>query len=124
MPGEPQWFGPTEQRVAAVAVDDLVGDDPVHLVKIDVEGSEAGAIAGMERILTRQRPPIIFEFFPKLLSEIGEIEPVELLDTLRNSGYEIFRIQPNGKLSKQPLSNAAAMPGEGDVLTDLFAAPC
>jgi FkbM family methyltransferase len=123
MPGEPQWFGPTEQRVPAIAVDDLVGHGPLHLVKMDVEGSEAGAIAGMKRILSEQRPKMIFEFFPLMLRQVGEIEPFDLLDTIRGFGYAIFRLGNKAKVSKEPLSNADAMPKEGEVLTDLFAIP-
>lgn len=123
MPGEPQWFGQTEQQVEAIAIDDLIGHGPVHLVKMDVEGSEAGAIAGMKSILTRQRPPIIFEFFPQMLREVGGIEPVELLETLRGFGYDIHQLSARAKISRQPISNEAAMPTEGEVLTDLFASP-
>lgn len=123
MPGEPQWFGPTEQRVPAIAVDDVVGHRPVHLVKMDVEGSEPLAIKGMKRLLSQQRPPVIFEFFPRLLREVGEIEPFELLDTLRGYGYDIFRLRAKARISKEPLSNQAAMPRDGEVLSDLIAIP-
>jgi hypothetical protein len=90
---------------------------------MDVEGSEAGAIAGMKRILSEKRPQILFEFFPRMLREVGEIEPFELLDSLRGFGYDIFRLDAKARISKAPLSNSAALPREGEVLTDLFAAP-
>jgi FkbM family methyltransferase len=123
MPGESQWLGETEQRVEAVAVDDLVGDESVHLVKIDVEGSEAGAFAGMKRILSKQRPPVLFEFFPKLLKEVGDIESFELLDMIRGHRYHIHRLSPRGKISRMPFSNEAVMPPEGQMLNDLIALP-
>jgi FkbM family methyltransferase len=110
MAENPQFFGEKDHPVQAIAIDDVVGEnDRVDLVKMDIEGAEAKAIKGMRRLLTRQRPPIIFEFFPNLLWSTGEIEPVVLLDMLRSFGYQMYRIHPDSSISPCPLSNDEAM---------------
>ncbi len=41
--------------------DTLIGDTNVDLIKIDVEGMEMGALAGLEATVARCRPPIFIE---------------------------------------------------------------
>jgi len=110
MSDAPEFYGDRERAVQAVAVDDIVGEeDRVNLIKMDIEGAELKAIKGMRRLLSRQRPPMIFEFFPDLLRDIGQSEPVDLLDTLRGFGYAIYRIAPDSSVSTTPLNNQDAM---------------
>ncbi len=47
--------------VRQVTVDDVVGDRPVDLVKVDVEGFEHKALAGMRRLLARDHPDVFAE---------------------------------------------------------------
>ncbi len=47
--------------VRQVIVDDVVGDRPVDLVKVDVEGFEHKALAGMQRLLGRDHPDVFAE---------------------------------------------------------------
>jgi FkbM family methyltransferase len=49
-------------KVQVEAIDDIVPPSRrVGLIKIDVEGHEAEALAGLTRILSTDRPPVIFE---------------------------------------------------------------
>jgi len=45
----------------AMLIDSLAVPGPVRLVKIDVEGHELQVLKGMEKLLSRDRPVIIFE---------------------------------------------------------------
>ncbi|MBF9029664.1 FkbM family methyltransferase [Rhodobacterales bacterium HKCCE3408] len=47
--------------VAVLAGDDLVGDGPVDLIKIDVEGMELDVLEGLRSTVARCRPPIFIE---------------------------------------------------------------
>jgi FkbM family methyltransferase len=54
---------PRELEVRAVSLDDyLPSGEPVHFVKIDVEGAEALVLAGMQRLLRESRPVVLVEF--------------------------------------------------------------
>jgi FkbM family methyltransferase len=48
--------------VALARLDDLIpAEQPVHFLKVDVEGGELGVFEGARRILTRWRPVVLFE---------------------------------------------------------------
>lgn len=57
-----------EIRVAMRRLDDLIGAEPVDVVKIDVEGAELGVLRGAEAVIARDRPTIMFESGPQ---EVG-----------------------------------------------------
>jgi FkbM family methyltransferase len=65
--------------VQSVALDDLLGDLPrLDLVKMDIEGHEPPALAGMMRLVTRHRPALLTEFNPRCLG-VQQQEPLEYL---------------------------------------------
>jgi FkbM family methyltransferase len=50
-------------RVIQARLDDLLApEQPVHLIKVDVEGAELQVLRGAKRTLTRWRPVVVFEF--------------------------------------------------------------
>ena len=50
-----------EVKVRVAAIDDLLPDVTVDVIKIDVEGAELGALRGAEMTIKRSRPTIMFE---------------------------------------------------------------
>ena len=63
----------------------------------------------MDRLLRTQRPKLIFEFYPHLLRNIGGVEPLVLLQTVRSYGYEIRGIdRDGGGAVSAPLSDGQA----------------
>ena len=96
--------------VQAAAVDDLLpAGQPIHVVKMDIEGAEMRALQGMERLLRSQRPQLVFEFFPHMLRHIGGVEPLSLLQTVRSHGYDIGTIDRDGGAVSDPLSDGQVM---------------
>jgi FkbM family methyltransferase len=114
--------------VQAAAIDDLVpAGQPIHLVKMDIEGAEMRALQGMRRLLESQRPQLIFEYFPHMLRHIGGIEPAALLHAVRAHGYDIRVIERDGRPVSDSLSDGqvmgrAELVGEHEYL-DLLAVP-
>ena len=69
-------------------VDALV-DGRVDLIKIDVEGAELDALAGMERILTENpQARLLVEWNPACMHQAGR-EPDELPELLLRRGYRL-----------------------------------
>jgi FkbM family methyltransferase len=60
--GEPQPGVLDGVTVPATSLDAEFADDRLDLVKIDVEGAEGLVVAGMSRLLRRDRPIIVLEF--------------------------------------------------------------
>lgn len=118
-PGEPERgeddasgfdVHPTEP-VEMVTLDAELGTaETVSLIKIDTEGSEAGVVAGAERVLARWRPAVLCE-------ENGH-DAAELLETL---GYRRFHYDPRLHLVK-PGRPAGKLERNSLWLADLAAA--
>ncbi|WP_237711945.1 FkbM family methyltransferase [Rhodanobacter sp. 115] len=83
--------------VAPVAtLDEILCDTSADLIKIDVQGAELLVMAGM-RLLVNRSPglKIVLEFSPGLL-EMSHVNPVAALAALREQGFDIGLIHPDG----------------------------
>jgi FkbM family methyltransferase len=86
--------------VGAVVIDDFLKGNKVDFVKMDVEGAEGKALAGMSKIIKENKKlKILTEFFPSLLAELGT-NPEKYLESLVGHGFRIYDI--NGR--KQPVA--------------------
>jgi FkbM family methyltransferase len=97
--------GEDSTEVEIVRADDLVTGS-VDVVKLDVEGAEAAALRGMERILTGEGRPgaLLVECYPALLERAGSSRE-ELLAILEGHGYLVEWIDEAAGRTK-PLSEA------------------
>lgn len=81
----------------AVALDEVLEErewEHVDLIKIDIEGSEVEALAGMYRCLARQQAPqVIIEVNGHALHQYGH-DPREALAELEQRGYRSYLIDP------------------------------
>lgn len=82
--------------VQAKSVDEILADlgwDRVDFIKMDIEGSEVKAIAGMSKLLSREDAPIIlFESNGHTLNYFGET-PNRLMAALKSFGYRCYLIE-------------------------------
>ena len=91
---------PSEGREAVdvdmVALDDVI-DEPVDLVKIDVQGYESHVLAGMRGVIERSAELVMLvEFCPALLIEAGT-QPADLLDELRALSLAMYEIDDDAR---------------------------
>ncbi len=73
--------------VPVTTLDELVGDDPPALIKIDVEGSELRVMQGARRLLSEAAPVLLFEHAGH--SEHFGITPAQVRAFLGDLGYSI-----------------------------------
>lgn len=108
-------LGGTSFEVDVVRVDDDLADlgRPIDVVKMDIQGAESLALAGMSRILERDRPRVmVVEFWPKGLDGMGR-DPRELLEVLDRAGYKYTElgsddlVDPDDLLERLTPENAA-----------------
>ncbi len=89
---ESQQGGEQTVTVQAVRVDDAVqrsGLDRVDLIKLDVEGAEPKALAGMEGILRRWGPTVVCEWHPAAAGR-------DYAATFARLGYSYRLLEPEG----------------------------
>lgn len=88
-----------DQRVRTIALDDhfaALGWPPVHLVKMDIEGGEAGALAGMGQ-LCRRNPDLllVMEYNLQALGRAG-VSPPQLRSLLLGLGFQYAWVVERG----------------------------
>ncbi|MCC5975577.1 MAG: FkbM family methyltransferase [Rubellimicrobium sp.] len=76
-------------EVQVVALDEVLPDVTVDVVKIDIEGAELGALRGGRKLLERSRPVIMFECVLPEPNALG-YSAVLLWDWFDAMGFRIF----------------------------------
>ena len=89
---------PSFSEVMTTTLDDMVGQRPVRLIKIDTEGAEQKILEGAQTVLQRQKPPyIIVECNPFGASQFGDTNE-SMRAFMRDFGYEAFFIDAGGQI--------------------------
>jgi FkbM family methyltransferase len=84
---------PHHYHAATVVLDDILHTiTRIDVVKLDVEGAEPWAIAGMQQLIHRHRPLVISEFAPLGIEQTTQRHPENYLLQLRQLGYTLFVI--------------------------------
>jgi FkbM family methyltransferase len=106
---------PTDRRTVRVfAIDDAIKAErfrPPTLIKIDVEGAEAGAIVGMEATLRRHKPVLVYEI------DDGDRDSFharwESLDQIvTEHGYRVTRLEQSYPDMKWHVGHSLAVPAD------------
>lgn len=82
-----------EIKVPVVTLDEIAGENPPTVVKIDVEGAELKVLEGAAAALTKYRPAIQIGFHPFAFEDPSEASR-ELLERLKSCGYATGHIAP------------------------------
>lgn len=91
-----------EIPVTLDTLDRVVGDTPIDVVKIDVEGGEFHVLAGARELLERHRPLLVFEHGSGAIGPYG-VTSADLYRLLSDFGYRIS-VLPEWFENKQALS--------------------
>ena len=89
---------PRFQTIPGFRWDGRFGERRIDLVKLDIEGFEPRAIAGMEGSLARHRPVVVSEFAPSNLADIGGVDPRDYLRWFQERGYRCSLSNEDGEL--------------------------
>ena len=125
--GAPPVPVPASFVVAAEPLDALLGPrglDRLDLVKIDVEGAEPLVLRGGGETLSRHRPRLVSEFFPRALDSSPWGSAAGYLKSLRRLGYSLSVIgnsPPGTALDDESIMELACAAGRDQV--DLLAMP-
>lgn len=88
--------------VKTAKIDEVV-KEKVDFVKMDVQGAEAKALAGMQNVLKKSpHVKLLMEFWPKGLRGHGN-DPEEMLKTLQRVGFTFSMPNKNDVFEKAPL---------------------
>lgn len=68
-------------------IDEVIGDAPVDVMKIDIEGAEPIAMRGARGLLQRQKPIILCELNPVLLQKVSRTSPQDFIGNIEAEGY-------------------------------------
>ena len=74
----------------------LENEKQVHVVKMDIEGSEYRAVLGAVQMLRKHRPMLLLQFFPGALRNVSGIAGPEFLEHVIRLGYELTVLDYNG----------------------------
>jgi FkbM family methyltransferase len=93
---------PTCQVVPTFRLDDLMSG-PVHFLKLDTEGAEGLVLGGAGRLIEANRPLIVSEFSPVMLSSVSNMDGRDYLAFFRALGYRQFILErESGQLTPVP----------------------
>lgn len=79
--------------IKTVALDQLLRDGKLDVVKMDIQGSEAKALRGMKSLLaSNPKLLVLSEFSPSLIRQSGD-QPEDYLNQMRDLGFEAFYVE-------------------------------
>jgi FkbM family methyltransferase len=102
----------------------LPADEPLDVIKIDVEGAEGRALRGMLALIERYRPAIFSEFTPSALPSMSGMSPREYLELFSSRNYllnVLERAGPRAMTVDALLEHAARVAGDSHL--DLLVEP-
>lgn len=105
----PAGGGAEKAEMPAVRLDHVpeVLGTTITVVKLDLQGRDHRAVAGLTEVLRRDRPDVVCEFCPEAIEELGD-DPLSALDLYRQLGYTPVIVGEEG-----PMGGAA---GDADLV--------
>jgi FkbM family methyltransferase len=117
-------YSPQCEIVPTMRLDDVYAGS-VDFIKMDIEGAEALALAGAQRILSDSRPVVSTEFNPLMMQGISGVDPLSFFARFGALGYQPFLIDKSSHAEIAIDDVAGFMAGYGSVhrIEDLLFRP-
>lgn len=111
-------------QIRAVRLDGVpeVRDGEVTLVKVDLQGRDHRALAGLKTVLLRDRPHVLCEFCPEAIEEAGD-DPLKVLEGYRALGYLLCDLDGTTQAAAGELVTRARTAREGFITVWLQPTP-
>jgi len=95
-------------RVDALRLDTVAAviSGEVAVVKVDLQGRDHRAIAGLDAVLRCDRPDVVCEFCPEAIEELGD-DPHQVLEGYRALGYAVHDVDGTPQPAAAALVRAA-----------------
>jgi FkbM family methyltransferase len=93
----------TPLLVEAVVLDEALPNlDRVDVIKLDIEGAEPRAWQGMQQIVSKFRPTLVFEFSPELIPITSHVTAESFLDEIISHQYDLYILERFKDKSRHP----------------------
>ncbi len=116
--GNNRLYGSEKLRsvpIKLARIDDIVPKHQrIDFIKMDIEGAEVLALRGMQRMIERDKPTIIMEFWPRRFPALGTTAS-ELIATLESLGY-IFEDIDEKNAKVQPMKGCDLLKNYSDTI--------
>ncbi len=113
--------------VEAVVLDEaLTNLERVDVIKLDIEGAEPRAWQGMQQIVKKFRPILVFEFSPDLIQVTSHVTAESFLDEIINQHYDLYILERTKDKSSQSQTKQQILKthaASGQTHLDLVAIP-
>lgn len=95
----------TPLLVEAVVLDETLPNlERVDVIKLDIEGAEPRAWQGMQQIINKFHPTLVFEFSPDLIPVTSHVTAESFLDEILACQYDLYILERFKNKSSQPQS--------------------
>jgi len=93
--------GQTVFQTVALEGDPILADEPrIDMIKIDIEGHEPQALAGIDKTLLKHKPIVLGEFNPLCLKDHIGCPPAQFADQLFGLTDRIEAIEHDGRINE------------------------
>jgi hypothetical protein len=99
----PKFVGSRTEK-KTISLDDYCESKGIvpSLIKFDIEGWEAEALAGAERVCRRYQPVILLEYHIEMLERLFHIDPQTVVSRLESYGYHVVFNGHHGHIDLHP----------------------
>jgi len=89
----PQTIAVADSGFPLMTLDALMDSNPLHMLKIDVDGAEVNLLDGALETIEEHHPIMVIEVHMDRIKEYFDRDPLEILEILWHHGYRIELLQ-------------------------------